>query len=206
MRSTFDFPVGLGSTSDAEVADSTALSRSPLPPLYWCVSGLTTMNTPATTAIRPATEADLPSIRALFDAGMIEGELRINDTGADIEHITDGYLSDLEHNGFWVAVAQDDTVAGMVGVQRVDEAVAEVRRLRVHPKWRRRGIGTALMQHAVRFCRDREYLKIVLDVRGERRGAIQMFEKFGFYLAKVREQDDRRLLDFYVDLYAEPQA
>jgi GNAT superfamily N-acetyltransferase len=164
------------------------------------------MSTPTTTAIRTATEADRPSIRALFDAGMQEGEVRINDTGADIEHITEGYLSDLEHNGFWVAVTNDDTVAGMVGVQRVDESVAEIRRLRVHPQWRRRGIGTALMQHAVRFCRDREFLKVVLDVRGERSGAIQLFEKFGFYLAKIREQDERRLLDFYVDLYAEPEA
>ncbi|MCH2137062.1 MAG: GNAT family N-acetyltransferase [Phycisphaerales bacterium] len=156
--------------------------------------------------IRAATEGDLPALRSLFAAGMNEGEVRINDTGADIENIADGYLTDPEHNGFWVAIGEDEAVAGMIGVQRVDDAVAEIRRLRVHPQWRRRGIGSALMQHAVRFCRDREYLKIVLDVRGERTGAIQLFEKFGFYLARARSLDDRRLLDFYVDLYAEPEA
>jgi ribosomal protein S18 acetylase RimI-like enzyme len=160
----------------------------------------------ATATIRIATEADLPSIHELFDAGMQEGEVRINDTGADIEHLTAGYLTDGQHNCFWVAVTDHDAIAGMVGVQQSDESVAEIKRLRVHPKWRRRGIGTLLMQHAVLFCRDREYLKVVLDVRGERSGAIQLFEKFGFYLARVREQDDRRMLDFYVDLYAEPEA
>ena len=155
--------------------------------------------------IRKAGAGDLPELRSLFEAGMLEGEVRINDTGADIENFAEGYLVDVEQNGFWVAVC-DGVVAGMIGVQRVDDAVAEVRRLRVHPSRRRQGIGTALLRHAVRFCRDHEYLKIVLDVRGERRVAIQMFEKFGFYLAKVREQDERKVLDFYVDLYAEPEA
>ncbi len=156
-------------------------------------------------SIRTAQEGDLPALRALFAAGMQEGEVRFNDTGADIENIHEGYLSDETHNGFWVAESGGDVV-GMIGVQQVDDAVAEVRRLRVHPGHRRRGIGTQLMQHAVRFCRDREYLKIVLDVRGERSGAIQMFEKFGFYLAKARTEEDRRVLDFYVDLYNELEA
>jgi ribosomal protein S18 acetylase RimI-like enzyme len=155
--------------------------------------------------IREANAADLPVLRSLFQAGLQEGEVRINDTGADIENLNEGYLVDVEHNGFWVA-EHEGIITGMIGVQRVDDAVAEVRRLRVHPAHRRQGIGTALLRHAVRFCRDHEYLKIVLDVRGERSVAIQMFEKFGFYLAKVREQDERKVLDFYVDLYAEPEA
>ncbi len=155
------------------------------------------------TTIRSATDNDLPALRELFQAGMQEGEVQFNDTGADIENIHDGYLAGSEHNGFWVA-QRDGSVLGMIGVQQVDDAVAEVRRLRVHPEYRRQGVGTALMKHAVSFCRDHEYLKIILDVRGERAGAIRMFEKFGFYLAKVREQDERRVLDFYVDLYHKP--
>lgn len=155
--------------------------------------------------IRTASPTDIPSLRDLFEAGVYEGQIRINDTGADIENIHDGYLDGSDHNGFWVA-ERDASVLGMIGVQQVDDAVAEVRRLRVHPEHRRQGVGTALMKHAVSFCRDHEYLKIVLDVRGERAGAIRMFEKFGFYLAKVREQDERRVLDFYVDLYHEPRG
>ena len=155
--------------------------------------------------IRPATEHDIPVLRDLFESGMDEGEVRINDTGADIENLSEGYLTMGDRSGFWVAQLDTDVV-GMIGVQQVDDSVAEMRRLRVHAGCRRRGVGSALMRHAVRFCRDEEYLKIVLDVRGERAGAITMFEKFGFYLARTRTEGERRILDFYVDLYNEPEA
>jgi ribosomal protein S18 acetylase RimI-like enzyme len=55
------------------------------------------------------------------------------------------------------------------------------------------------LEHAIRLCREKDYLKVVLDVRVERQPAIQLFEKFGFYLSKVREQDGRRTLDFFVE-------
>ncbi len=155
--------------------------------------------------IRPATEHDIPVLRDLFEAGMDEGKVRINDTGADIENLTEGYLTKGDRSGFWVARLDTDVV-GMIGVQRVDDSVAEMRRLRVHAAYRRRGVGSALMRHAVRFCRDEEYLKIVLDVRGERAEAITLFEKFGFYLARTRTEGERRILDFYVDLYNEPET
>lgn len=159
--------------------------------------------TTAPTTIRQATSDDIPLLRDLFEAGVFEGQVRINDTGADIEQLAEGYFSDGGYSGFWVAV-RDDQVAGMIGVQRVDSSVAEVRRLRIRPQFRRQGIATALMEHAIRFCRDNDYLKIVLDVRVERQGAIHLFEKFGFYLSRIRDQNDRKLLDFYVDLYSEP--
>lgn len=162
-----------------------------------------TMTTAAPT-IRPATAEDIPVLRELFEAGVFEGQVRINDTGADIEQLDEGYFGDEGLSGFWVAT-ENGEVAGMIGVQRVDSSVAEVRRLRIRPQYRRRGIATALMAHAIGFCRERDYLKIVLDVRVERQGAISLFEKFGFYLSRIRDHDDRKMLDFYVDLYSEPQ-
>jgi hypothetical protein len=36
--------------------------------------------------------------------------------------------------------------------------------------------------------------------------AIQLFEKFGFYLFWVREQDGCRTLDFFVDPYSDPRS
>ncbi|MCH2140329.1 MAG: GNAT family N-acetyltransferase [Phycisphaerales bacterium] len=155
--------------------------------------------------IRQATEEDIPVLRELFDAGVFEGEVQINDTGADIEQLDDAYFCDAAGGSFWVAT-NDDEIAGMIGVQRVDDSAAEMRRLRVRPQFRRQGVATALMEHAIRFCRDRDYLKIVLDVRVERQPAIQLFEKFGFYLSRVKEQEGHRTLDFFVDLYSDPNT
>ncbi len=155
--------------------------------------------------IRAATEEDIPVLRELFEASRYEGEVHINDTGADIEELEEAYFSDAAGGGFWVAI-RHDAIAGMIGVQRVDDSVAEMRRLRVRPQHRRQGVATALMEEAICFCRDRDYLKVVLDVRVERQPAIHLFEKFGFYLSRMREQDGRRTLDFFVDLYSDPNA
>ena len=154
--------------------------------------------------IRTATDQDIPVLRELFEAGVIESQVRGNDTGADIEQLQDAYFSEAAQGGFWVAT-RDDVIAGMIGVQRMDDSVAEMRRLRVRPQFRRQGIATALMTHAIHFCRDHDYLKVVLDVRVERQPAIQLFEKCGFYLARSKEQDGRQTLDFFVDLYSDPR-
>ena len=159
--------------------------------------------TTETISIRCATPDDVPVLRELFEAGMHEGQVEINDTGADIEQLQAAYFSPEAQGGFWVAT-QSDHVAGMIGVQRMDDSVAEVRRLRVRPQFRRQGVATALMSHAIRFCREHDFLKVVLDVRVERQPAIQLFEKFGFYLSRVNDLQGHKTLDFFVDLYSEP--
>ena len=150
--------------------------------------------------IREATSADQSRVAALFESGVEEGMLIGNDTGADIEHFTDAYLSDDGRSGFWLAEF-GDVLVGMVGAQRTSDDSAELRRLRVHPDFRRRGIGTRLMEHALVFCRHHDYLKLTLDVRIDREPAIALFNKFGFELSRARKIGERELLDFYIDLY-----
>lgn len=162
-------------------------------------------NHSASIEIRLATHSDQTALRELFQEGVIEGQVPQNDTGADIDNFQAGYFSDEGGSSFWVAT-HEDTVIGMVGVQKIAENSAEVRRLRVRKGHRRHGVGTQLMESALGFCRDKGYLKIVLDVRIERGPAITMFEKFGFVLSRSREIDGRKMLDFYLDLYREPQA
>lgn len=144
-------------------------------------------------------------IRRLYHDSMIEGQIRDNDTGADIDNLVAAYFEDDGQSAFWVAT-YDNAVIGMIGVQKIADNTAEVRRLRVRVDFRRRGVGSLLMRQALMFCQKHGYLKVVLDVRIERGPAIAMFEKFGFTLARTREIDGRKMLDFYVDLYREPHA
>lgn len=155
--------------------------------------------------IEAAIEGDHAAVLALFREGLDEGQVPLNDTGADIENLHAGYFADDGASGFWVA-RYHGTVVGMIGVQRTSSNVAEMRRLRVHRDYRRRGIGTKLMERAVAFCQEQGYLKVTLDVRIEREPAIKLFEKFGFSLSRTREVDGRRMLDFYIDLYREPEG
>lgn len=149
---------------------------------------------------RLATVADQPAIERLYLGGGEDGHLRENDTGADIIHLSDAYLAEDGSSGFWVAILDGDVI-GMIGVQRTSDNSADVRRLRVLPQYRRRGVGSRLLEMAIDFCREREYLKVVLDVRVERGPAISMFRKFGFTHAADRDVDGRRTIDFYLDLY-----
>lgn len=155
-------------------------------------------------AIRLANDSDQTALRELFQEGVIEGQVPYNDTGADIDNLQEGYFSDEGSSAFWVAI-YEDTVIGMIGVQNTADNSAEIRRLRVRKGHRRRGVGTQLLECALNFCREHGYLKIVLDVRIERGPAITMFEKFGFVLSRTRDIDGRKMLDFYLDLYREPQ-
>jgi len=151
--------------------------------------------------IRSATDEDISVLHELFERGRIEGQTRENDTGADLDYLADGYV-ECKDSGFWVA-QYEDWIVGMIGVQRISNSSAEIRRLRVRDTFRRKGIGTQLMQHAISFCRDREFLKVVLDVRIERGPAISMFHTFGFLHGRERDLNGRQLRDFYLDLYSD---
>ena len=67
---------------------------------------------------------------------------------------------------------------------------------------RRRGIGTALVEAALRFCQQRNYLKVTLDTFMEREPAMRLFEKFHFRHYRTRSVGGKELVYFYVDLYA----
>lgn len=156
---------------------------------------------PESMEIRTAQASDIPVLRELFERSRLEGQTRENDTGADLDHLIEGYF-ECKDSCFWVAEL-NDFIVGMIGVQRIDENAAEMRRLRVRDEFRRNGIGSRLMEHAIAFCREREFLKVVLDVRIERVSAISMFDTFGFLHGRERVIKGRKLRDFYLDLYTD---
>lgn len=155
--------------------------------------------------VRLANEADTSVLRELFQESILEGLVGDNDTGADIDNLHEAYFADEGQSGYWVAM-HGGNVIGMVGVQKMADNAAEVRRLRVRGGYRRRGIGGVLMERALSFCQRQGYLKVVLDVRIERGPAIALFQKFGFVHGRTRDIAGRKLLDFYIDLYRDPRA
>jgi ribosomal protein S18 acetylase RimI-like enzyme len=154
---------------------------------------------PAT--IRDFHPEDQAACAALYEGGLIGGKIADNDTGLDILDIQMTYMKP-PGNHFWVAESFAGEVVGMIGVQHYDEGVGEIRRLRVHQDHRRRGIGYALVESALRFCQEQNYLKVTLDTFMERDPAIRLFEKFHFRLSTTRELSGKELVYFYLDLYA----
>jgi GNAT superfamily N-acetyltransferase len=150
--------------------------------------------------VRPYQPCDAGACRGLYVDGLIGGKLATNDTGLDIEDIPAAYLGTPDGQ-FWVALNPEGQVVGMIGVQPSEPGVGEIRRLRVQADHRRRGIGHRLMETAIRFCRDRGYVKIMLDTFMDREPAIRLFQKFNFLHSRTRRVGEKELLYFYLDLY-----
>jgi len=159
----------------------------------------TASNIPAT--IRSFIHSDQAACSALYVDGLIGGKIADNDTGYDIDHIQDVYMKS-PGSDFWVAESPGTEIVGTIGVQHLEDGIGEIRRLRVRPDYRRRGIGSALLETAVRFCQENGYLKITLDTFVEREPAISLFEKFQFHLSRTRSVGEKELVYFYLDLYA----
>ena len=110
---------------------------------------------------------------------------------------------DCDGSHFWVAVAAESRVVGMIGVQQHEPGLGEIRRLRVANDVRRRGVGSSLVETAVRYCHERGYLKVALDTFVDREPAIKLFEKFHFHFQRSRKFGEKEQLHFYLDLYGQ---
>src|SRR3954465_9853834 len=142
--------------------------------------------------VRSFRRDDLPACTQLYREGLLGGKIAENDTGLDIDDIEQAYMSK-PGSHFWVAelLQAKPAIVGMIGVQHHEDNVGEIRRLRVRLDQRRRGIGSALIESALQFCRARGYLKIALDTFVEREPAIKLFEKFHFRHSRTRTLGDK---------------
>jgi ribosomal protein S18 acetylase RimI-like enzyme len=158
--------------------------------------------------IRSYRAGDHAACKRLFLDGLIGGKIAENDVGADIDQIEKSYLNAGGH--FWVAELTDPVhngeVVGMIGLQQREKSSAEIRRLRVDEKYRRRGIGSALMDAALHHCQEHGHLRIILDTFMEREPAVRLFEKFRFRHVRNRRVGEKDLLYFYRDLYSEGEG
>jgi ribosomal protein S18 acetylase RimI-like enzyme len=150
--------------------------------------------------IRSYLPRDKEPCQKLYREGLIGGKIAENDTGLDIDDIPSAYLKS-PNNHFWIAENQQGEVVGIIGVQEDEPGIGEIRRLRVRQDSRRRGVGSALMETAIKFCRERQFLKITLDTFMERDMALRLFEKFHFLHSRTRMVGEKELLYFYLDLY-----
>ncbi|MGN6506088.1 MAG: GNAT family N-acetyltransferase [Tepidisphaeraceae bacterium] len=150
-------------------------------------------------SIRSFRPEDSAACEDLYRAGLVGGGIAENDTGLDIDDIQRAYMTP-PGNHFWVAEA-GGKIVGMIGVMHSD-GVGEIRRLRVCESHRRRGIGSALLERAVQFCEEQNYLKVALDTFVEREPAIKLFQKFHFRHDKTRNYAGKELIYFYLDLYS----
>ena len=72
------------------------------------------------------------------------------------------------------------SIAGTVGIKEDDKDSALLRRFFVSPDHRRRGVGSALLNEALEFCRKEGYKKVIFRCTDRMRDAMRLCEKKGF--------------------------
>ncbi len=83
--------------------------------------------------------------------------------------------------GAFVVVHDGTDVAGCGGLQRIDPATAEIKRMWVHPGWRSVGLGRRLLAHLESLARTQRRTRVVLDTNATLLEAIAMYERAGYH-------------------------
>jgi GNAT superfamily N-acetyltransferase len=151
--------------------------------------------------IRSFEPQDADACKRLYREALIGGQLADNDSALDVDDIPLAYMTP-EGNHFWVALHRPTSaVIGMIGVIHSD-GVGEIRRLRVVHEHRKKGVGKALLETAVQFCKDRNYLKVALDTYIDVDPAVSIFGRHHYSLARTRNYAGKDVRHFYLDLYS----
>jgi len=129
--------------------------------------------------IRPATEADEPVLRGLWEEFEAEVPWEVEDpeTWADEWRDT---LDDIRSGGVFVAEDAD----GPVGYARIERTVrgrAHVQTVHVRERARRRGIAKALVRECVRVARGQGARFVTLDVLAANEQAQVVWRRLGFH-------------------------
>ena len=86
----------------------------------------------------------------------------------------------------WLVAEEDGRVAGYIGSQTVCEE-SDMMNVAVHPDFRRRGIGEALVKALETELRARGSRCLTLEVRASNAPAIALYEKLGFSQVGLRK-------------------
>lgn len=102
-------------------------------------------------------------------------------------------------------VAQENgKIVGTIGVKQEDERTALMRRLFVDVEYRRKGIGSQLINRAIEFSREVGYDELTFKTTSTMAHAVHLCEKKGFVAKAKLEVGPIRLLKFALFLKEEP--
>lgn len=103
---------------------------------------------------------------------------------------------------FFVASA-NGKVIGTVGIKQEDERTAMLRRLFVDPTYRRKQVGTLLIDRAIQFCREVGYSEVMFKTTSTMQSAVQLCQKKGFVPRARLDLGPVQLLKFALFLKGE---
>ena len=117
-------------------------------------------------------------IKALKHAGtFIERPNLRTEWDKDLQDIEGVYIN---NKGEFFIVTVDGKVVGMGALRKVDETIAEIKRMRVEPSLQGKGMGKLILDKLIERARELGYKKLILDVAEKQEPARHLYETRGF--------------------------
>ena len=136
--------------------------------------------------VRPARDEDRRPAALVYAAVAEERTGIAGEPPVDVER----RAASFDLDGSFAAVAGDELV-GWLHVEALWFGVGELGMLVAHD-WRGRGVGSALLEAAIEWARERELHKLSLGVFTHNEPAIALYRKFGFVEEGRRVKHFRR--------------
>lgn len=102
----------------------------------------------------------------------------------DLARIKDEYL---ESGGAFLLWLDEGKLAGMGGLQRVNDTTANVKRVRVHPDYQRKGLSEEILTEIEKAARRRNYRKLMSNAAKGNLPAERMLRKAGFVAVEEKQ-------------------
>lgn len=109
---------------------------------------------------------------------------------SDIEGI---YLKD----GEFLVGEMDGKIVAMGAFKKIDEQTAELKRMRVHPDFQRRGFGQQILDELEKRAKEKGFKKMILDTSKKSFKAQNFYTKNGYIETGRNDLDERYNAIFY---------
>ena len=147
-------------------------------------------------AVRPAIAADARSFLDLYALVVGEGRfIRTDHVHRSMRFYRKRLASSWTPDDASIVAVAGDAVIGSLGITReehpVTRHVASIGMM-VHPDWRGRGVGSALMAKSLQWAQEMGVEKVALSVYPDNDAARALYRKFGFVEEGRRVKQLRR--------------
>ena len=99
--------------------------------------------------------------------------------------------------GYLFVLFDVDVACGVIHLEPQDAECIEIKNVAVAEPMQGRGLGTILLRHAIAFCRQEGYKKVIIGTGNSSIGNLYLYQKVGFRIVSIRR-------DFFVLHYDEP--
>jgi ribosomal protein S18 acetylase RimI-like enzyme len=99
------------------------------------------------------------------------------------------------HRGWLFVLFEQDEAYGVIHVDPQEDSTIEIKNIAVREEAQGRGYGRQLIHHAVAFCNDQGYKRLIVGTGNS--SNFVFYQKMGFRFSSV-------IRDFFTENYAEP--